>query len=164
MEVGERFELQSCVIEITRVRESLKAGADPLWIAEFTRHEQERYFHMRGAPPAHADHEEQGELDAFSIEKARIESAYSNSAHGSIDLEAEGVDPDWDDTGRAKREKERQEARKAAMSAERSDAEVDKAAATLKRVGKALGRNGVDLTDTLADIYARLAAAEKEAA
>ena len=164
MEVGERFELQSCVIEITRVRESIKAGADALWIAEFTRHEQERYFHMRGNPPAHADHEELGDLDEVSLKKARIDSAYSNSTHGGIDLEAEGVDPDWEDKHRVEREAKRQAARKAAMTAKDSDTEIDRAADALKRRGKPLGRKGIDLTDTLAEIYARLAAAEREAA
>ena len=50
------------------------------------------------------------------------------------------------------------------MTAKDSDAEIDRAADALKRRGKALGRKGIDLTDTLAEIYARLAAAEKEAA
>jgi len=50
------------------------------------------------------------------------------------------------------------------MTVEKHDQEVDRAADTLKRVGKSLGRNGVDLTDTLSDLYAKLAAAQKEAA
>ena len=83
MRVGERFELQSCVIEITRVRESLKAADEEgrprsLWIAEFTRHEQEKVFLLRSAPPAHADHEEQTDLDAAAIKKAAAESAYTS--------------------------------------------------------------------------------------
>ena len=63
MEVGERFELQSCVIEITRVRESLKAGADPLWIAEFTRHEEERPQLLRFVPPTRQPSHKDENLD-----------------------------------------------------------------------------------------------------
>ena len=167
--VGERFELQSCVIEITRVRESLKAADEEgrprsLWIAEFTRHEQEKVFLLRSAPPAHADHEEQTDLDAAAIKKAAAESAYTSSQHGALPNEPESVGPDWEDKHKAEREAKRQAERRKAMTVEKHDQEVDRAADTLKRVGKSLGRNGVDLTDTLSDLYAKLAAAQKEAA
>jgi hypothetical protein len=164
VEVGERFELQSCVIEITRVRESLKAGADPLWIAEFTRHEEERPQLLRFVPPTRQPSHKDENLDLSETERARRESAYTSTSHAASPHEPESVGADWEDKRRGERELERQTARKAAMTAKDSDAEIDRAADALKRRGKALGRKGIDLTDTLAEIYARLAAAEKEAA
>ena len=164
VEVGDRFELQSCVIEITRVRESLKAGADPLWIAEFTRHEEEKVFLLRSAPPAHADHEEQTDLDAAAIKKAAAESAYTSSQHGALPNEPESVGPDWEDKGRAKREKDRLDERKAAMSEAMLEMEAKKLAARAKQVVLERGRKGEDLTHLLADVYARLACERKEAA
>lgn len=115
MKVGERFELQSCVIEITRVRESLKAADEDgrprsLWIAEFTRHEEEKPMLLRSSPPAHADHEEVTDLDAFAIKRAAAESAYTSSEFAAMPNEPESVGPDWVDAGKAEREAKRQEA------------------------------------------------------
>ena len=167
--VGERFELQSCVIEITRVRESLKAADEEgrprsLWIAEFTRHEEERPQLLRFVPPTRQPSHKDENLDLSETERARRESAYTSTSHAASPHEPESVGADWEDKRRGERELERQTARKAAMTAKDSDAEIDRAADALKRRGKALGRKGIDLTDTLAEIYARLAAAEKEAA
>lgn len=50
------------------------------------------------------------------------------------------------------------------MTVERNDAEVDRAAAMLKQVGRTVGRKGVDLTPHLAEIYERLAQMERDAA
>ncbi len=163
MEVGERFTLQSCVIEITRVRESLKAGADPLWIAEFTRHEQEKVFLLRSAPPAHADHEEQTELDAAAIKKAAAESAYTSSQHGALPNEPESVGPDWEDTGKGQREIRRQAARAALKAEETSRVELRRFKARAAQVMLASGRCGRDLTPLLEDIFARLETEEREA-
>ena len=167
--VGERFELQSCVIEITRVRESLKAADEEgrprsLWIAEFTRHEEEKVFLLRSAPPAHADQEEQTDLDAAAIKKAAAESAYTSSQHGALPNEPESVGPDWEDKGRAKREKDRLDERKAAMSEAMLEMEAKKLAARAKQVVLERGRKGEDLTHLLSDVYERLACERKEAA
>lgn len=164
VKVGDRFKLASCEVEITRVKESIKPGRDPLWVAEFTRHEQERTYFLRAAPPAHADGEEDTRLDAASIKKAGVESAYTSSPVAAIQNEPESVGPDWEDKGMAERELRRQEERKARMTTERAEAEVDKAAARLKQVGRTLGRNGRDLTPLLDEIYERLAREEREAA
>ena len=104
-----------------------------------------------------------------SIEKARIDGAYTDktalalTGPGATDP-GEGNPPDWQDKGAAERELKRQEERRAEMSVERHDAEVDRAAIQLKRIGKRLGRKGVDLTPTLAELYERLAKMEKDAA
>jgi hypothetical protein len=162
--VGNRFPVGHIEVEITRVKESLKAGRLPLWIAEFTRIEPDTVHLLRSAPPAHDDGAEQHDLDDREIRKAAAASAYTSSPYAAVPNEPESVGPDWEDKKRGERELERQQARKARMTVEQSDAEVDKAAARLKQVGKTLGRNGRDLTELLADVYERLAEEEREAA
>jgi hypothetical protein len=162
--VGNRFPVGHIEVEITRVKESLKAGRLPLWIAEFTRIEPDTVHLLRSAPPAHDDGAEQHDLDDREIRKAAAASAYTSSPYAAVPNEPESVGPDWEDKKRGERELERQQVRKARMTVEQSDAEVDKAAARLKQVGKTLGRNGRDLTELLADVYERLAEEEREAA
>jgi hypothetical protein len=162
--VGNRFPVGHIEVEITRVKESLKAGRLPLWIAEFTRIEPDTVHLLRSAPPAHDDGAEQHDLDDREIRKAAAASAYTSSPYAAVPNEPESVGPDWEDKKRGERELERQQVRKARMTVEQSDAEVDKAAARLKQVGKTLGRRGVDLTDDLRDIYERLAEMERKAA
>jgi hypothetical protein len=162
--VGNRFPVGHIEVEITRVKESLKAGRLPLWIAEFTRIEPDTVHLLRSAPPAHDDGAEQHDLDDREIRKAAAASAYTSSPYAAVPNEPESVGPDWGDKKRGERELERQQVRKARITVEQSDAEVDKAAARLKQVGKTLGRRGVDLTDDLRDIYERLAEMERKAA
>ena len=50
-----------------------------------------------------------------AIKKAAAESAYTSSQHGALPNEPESVGPDWEDKGRAKREKDRLDERKAAV-------------------------------------------------
>lgn len=164
VEVGERFELQSCVIEITRVRESLKAGADPLWIAEFTRHEEEKPQLLRFVPPTRQPSRSDDNLDLSATERARRESAYTSTSHAASPHEPETVGADWEDKNRGKRELERQAAYRERMDEERTLVEATKLAARVKQEVIARGAKGEDLTHLLADVYERLAGDQKEAA
>lgn len=119
---------------------------------------------LRSAPPAHADHEEITDLDAFAIKRAAAESAYTSSEYAAMPNEPESVGPDWEDKGRAKREKDRLDERKAAMSEATLEMEAKKLAARAKQVVLERGRKGEDLTHLLADVYERLANETREAA
>lgn len=161
---GERFTLQSCVIEIDTVNRKLVKGKAAEWHATFIRHEQDRINLLRFTPPTRAPHQSDSQLGMTETEKARREGNYTSSLKSASPHEPESVGPDWVDKNAPERELRRQEERKAAMTTERADAEVDKAAARLKQVAKTLGRNGHDLTGLLADVYERLAREEREAA
>jgi len=164
VEVGDRFELQSCVIEITRVRESLKAGADPLWIAEFTRHEEEKPQLLRFVPPTRQPSHKDDNLDLSATERARRESAYTSTSHAASPHEPETVGADWEDKRRGERELERQKAVRERMSEERVMVEATKLAARVKQEVIERGSKGEDLTHLLADVYERLAGERKGAA
>jgi hypothetical protein len=164
IEVGEKHTLQSCVIEVERVTRKLIKGKEAEWHVTFIRHEEDRPYLLRFTPPAHADRDDRRDADASAIERARVESAYTSTTHAASPHEPESVGPDWEDKHKAERELERQKAREERFNVERQNQEVDRAAARVKQVGKTLGEKGVDLTDDLADIYARLAAMEKKAA
>jgi len=167
--VGERFELQSCVIEITRVRESLKAADEEgrprsLWIAEFTRHEEEKPQLLRFVPPTRQPSRSDDNLDLSATERARRESAYTSTSHAASPHEPETVGADWEDKNRGKRELERQAAYRERMDEERTLVEATKLAARVKQEVIARGAKGEDLTHLLADVYERLAGDQKEAA
>ena len=70
----------------------------------------------------------------------------------------------WEDKGRAKREKDRLDERKAAMSEAMLEMEAKKLAARAKQVVLERGRKGEDLTHLLADVYERLANETRDAA
>jgi len=160
---GDRFTLRSCVIEIETISRSLRGGVAE-WHARFIRHERERVYLLRFTPPTRPPSEDDSHLGLSQEERAKREGMYTSSRHSASPHEPESVGPDWKDTRKAERELERQDARKARLDVERQDREVDRAAARVKQVGKTLGAKGVDLTDELADIYARLAEMERKAA
>jgi hypothetical protein len=164
IEVGEKHTLQSCVIEVERITRKLIKGKEAEWHVTFIRHEEDRPYLLRFTPPAHADRDDRRDADASAIERARVESAYTSTTHAASPHEPESVGPDWEDKHKAERELERQKAREERFNVERQNQEVDRAAARVKQVGKTLGEKGVDLTEDLAEIYARLAAMEKKAA
>ena len=164
LRVAERYPLQSCVIEIERVIRKLIKGKEAEWHVTFIRHEQDRAYMLRFTPPAHAERNDRKDADAATIERARVESAYTSTTHSASPHEPESVGPDWEDKHKAERELKRQKAREERLSVDRMEAEVDKAAARLKQVGKTVSRKGVDLTPALADIYERLAKLEQDAA
>jgi len=164
VEKGERYELQSCVIEIDKVSRKLIKGREAEWQATFVRHEQERVNLLRAAPPKRAPDESDAHLGLSETEKARREGQYTTSRFAAMSDEPESVGPDWEDKKRGERELERQKERQKRFDQTRQDQDVDRAAARLKQVGKTLGANGVDLTHMLDDIVERLALEEKEAA
>ena len=161
---GDRFHLRSCEIVIEKVGRKLVKGRQPEWHATFVRIDKEQVYMLRRTPPTHAGTEQDLNLDITDTERARRDGNYTASRFAALENEPESVGPDWEDKGMAERELRRQEERKARITAERSDAEVDKAAARLKQVGRTLGRSGHDLTPLLDEIYERLAREEQEAA
>lgn len=164
LRVAERYPLQSCVIEIERVIRKLIKGKEAEWHVTFIRHEQDRAYMLRFTPPAHAERNDRKDADAATIERARVESAYTSTTHSASPHEPESVGPDWEDKHKAERELKRQKAREERLSVDRMEAEVDKLAARVKQVGLTRARGGHDLTHLLADVYERLAAEEREAA
>lgn len=161
---GDRYELQSCVIEIDTVSRKIIKGRPAEWQATFIRHEQDTVNLLRFTPPTRAPRAEDSSIGLTDTEKARREGSYTSTAHAASPHEPESVGPDWEDKHAAERELARQTEGKARMTADRQDAEVDKAAARLKQVGRTLGRNGRDLTHMLDDVLERLAREEGEAA
>lgn len=157
---GDRFKIRSVEIEIENPTRKLPKGRKAEWHATFVRHERDRPQLLRRVPsgiPDGPDHV----AGRSEQERARVESAYTSSPRQALVDEPESVGPDWKDHGVAEREKRRQDDRREVLDQE---AEVMKAAARLKQVGKEQARKGKDLTPLLADIYARLAAETKEAA
>ena len=163
LEKGDRFELQSCAIEIDTVTRKLIKGRPAEWQATFIRHEQDTVNLLRFTPPTRAPRAEDSSIGLTDTEKARREGSYTSTAHAASPHEPESVGPDWEDKHAAERELARQTQRRERMTTEQQDREVDKAAARLKQVYKTMGRNGTDLTYVLEDLYKRMANDEREA-
>lgn len=111
LRVAERYPLQSCIIEIERVIRKLIKGKEAEWHVTFIRHEQDRPYMLRFTPPAHAERNDRKDADAATIERARVESAYTSTTHSASPHEPESVGPDWEDKHKAERELKRQKAR-----------------------------------------------------
>lgn len=158
---GDRFRVSGVpVIEIERVSRKLPAGRKPEWHATYVRHEVDRPVLLRRVPSGMPDGPDKVR-GRSEQERARVESSYTSSPKLAVVDEPESVGPDWVDPGAAAREKRRLEDRRSVVDQE---AEVMKAAARLKQVGKEQARKGKDLTYLLEDIYERLAQETKEAA
>jgi hypothetical protein len=164
VEPGQHHSLQSCVIEIESVHRKIIKGKEAEWHVTFIRHEPDHKHFLRQSPPVHASSEQDANLDLSKAERARRDGNYTGTTYSAMPNEPESVGPDWEDKRAPERELQRQEERRARVTAQRNDAEVDKLAARVKQVGKQVGRNGVDLTPALADIYERLAKLERDAA
>jgi len=161
---GNRYELQSCVIEIDTASRKLIKGRSAEWQATFIRHEQDQVNLIRFNPPTRAPRADDANIGLTDTEKARREGNYTSTAHAASPHEPESVGPDWEDKRAAERELARQTERKASMTVDQQDAEVDKAAARLKQVYKTMVRGGCDPTQALSDLMAQVARDEREAA
>lgn len=164
VEPGDRFKLQSCEIEIETVSRKLVKGRPAEWHATFIRHEPDRTYLLRFTPPTRAPHASDSTLGMTETEKARIEGNYTSTVHSASPQEPESVGPEWKDKNAPERELRRQEERRQRIAAERAEREAAQAAARVKQSVLTLGRKGHDLTPLLADIFERLAVAEREAA
>lgn len=162
VERGERFELQSCTIEIDKVSRKLVKGRPAEWHVTFIRHEEDVPQLLRFTPPTRAPRSTDGNLTLTDTERARRESAYTSTSHAASPHEPESVGADWEDKRRGERELERQKARKERMSEAALEREAKQAAARLKQVVLTSGRKGRDLTPLLADVFERLAREERE--
>jgi hypothetical protein len=103
VEKGERFKVQSIEIEIDSIQRKIVKGKPPEWHATYVRHEKDRHYYLRQAPPVHATHEKDQDLDADMAERARKDGHYTSSRLTAVPDEPETVGPDWKDPGAEKR-------------------------------------------------------------
>lgn len=104
---GQEFSLRSCVIRMDAPTRKLVKGKWE-WQASFTRIEVDRPQLLRRVPSGMPDGPDKT-VGLSDIERARVESAYTSSAHQALVREPESVGPDWRDAGRAEREARRLE-------------------------------------------------------
>lgn len=164
---GDRFHVAGTQIVILKVTEGKNKRSEVRSDVLFSRLERDKVYLLRQTVPAARPGEVVGDgATPEDAERARIDGNYTSSAaqsdaaNGGTDA-GEAVPPDWEDAGAAARETKRQSDRREVIDQE---AEVLKLAARIKQVGKEEARKGKDLTPLLEDIYARLAAEQKEAA
>jgi hypothetical protein len=100
---GQRFKIQSIEIEIETVQRKIVKGRAPEWHATFVRHEPDRVYLLRQAPPVHATHEQDHDLDSSMAERARRDGQYTSSRLTAVPNEPETVGPDWKDPNAEKR-------------------------------------------------------------
>jgi hypothetical protein len=150
---GERFYLQGVRIDIERVERKIIKGRPAEWHATFSREEDEVKYLLRATPPSHADSQEDRELDAEGIHRAAVESAYTSSPVAAISGEPESVGPDWEDRGRAAREVQHQEARKAARDRERFDAELTRIQSRFRQEARERFNRGEDPDPLFAAVW-----------
>lgn len=166
VEVGQRFRLRSCEIEIESVQRRIVKGRAPEWQATFIRHETESVYLLRRTPPTHTGSEQDARLNLSQTERARRDGNYTSSRVAAVPAEPESVGPDWHDRDATARELERQNDRKAAAMEQDRDAhdraEIQRAKARLTQVATEASRKGRDLTSLLDDVYARLAREERQ--
>jgi len=112
VEKGERFKVQSIEIEIESIQRKIVKGKPPEWHATYIRHEKDRHYYLRQAPPVHATHEKDQDLDADMAERARKDGHYTSSRLTAVPDEPETVGPDWKDPGAERRRLRHKEHRK----------------------------------------------------
>ena len=112
VEKGQRFKVQAIEIEIETIQRKLVKGKPPEWHATYIRHEKERYYHLRQAPPVHATHERPEDIDVGKAERARRDGNYTSSRVTAMPEEPESVGPDWRDEMAEKRRLKHKEHRK----------------------------------------------------
>jgi len=97
VEKGQRFTVQAVEIEIETVQRKIVKGKPPEWHATFIRHEKDRIYLLRQAPPVHATHEKPEEVSGSMAENARRDGNYTSSRVSAVPDEPETVGPDWKD-------------------------------------------------------------------
>lgn len=94
---GQRFQVQGVEIEIHSIKRHIAAGKPVEWHATFIRHEKDRVYLLRQAPPVHATHEKPDEVSGSLAERARRDGNYTSSRVSAVPDEPETVGPDWKD-------------------------------------------------------------------
>jgi hypothetical protein len=112
VEKGQMFEVGSIKIEIETINRKLLPGKQAEWHVTFIRHEPDRYYFLRQAPPVHAGSEKDLDLDLSATERARRDGSYTSSKVAASPGEPETVGPDWEDPNSAERELWRHDARR----------------------------------------------------
>lgn len=110
MEKGQRFKVMGIVIQIHSIERRITAGKPVEWHATYVRHEPDRVYLMRQAPPAQATNEKPEDVTLDMAERARRDGNYTSSRVAAMPMEPESVGPDWKDKKRLEREQLRQEA------------------------------------------------------
>ena len=100
---GQRFKVQSIEIEIETIQRKIVKGKPPEWHATYIRIEKDRVHLLRQAPPVHATHEKDNNLDNGLAEQARRDGNYTSSHLTAVPQEPETVGPDWKDPNAEKR-------------------------------------------------------------
>ena len=100
---GERYKVQAIEIEIETIQRKIVKGKPPEWHATYVRIERDRVHLLRQAPPVHATHERDLDLDADLAERARRDGQYTSSRLTAVPDEPESVGPDWKDPDSEKR-------------------------------------------------------------
>ena len=112
VEKGQRFKVQAVEIEIESVQRKIVKGKPVEWHATFIRHEKDRVFLLRQAPPVHATHETLDDISVSKAERARRDGNYTSSRVSAVPDEPESVGPDWKDDMAEKRRLRHQQERR----------------------------------------------------
>lgn len=111
VEKGQRFEIRGLTIEIESIKRKINKGMPAEWHVTFVRHEPDRVFLLRQAPPVHAGSEKDLDMDLSATERARRDGSYTSSRVSAVPMEPESVGPEWVDPKAAERVLWRQQAR-----------------------------------------------------
>ena len=109
---GDRFKVQGIEIEIHSVKRHIAPGKPVEWHATFIRHEKDRVYLLRQAPPVHATHETLEDISVSKAERARRDGNYTSSRVSAVPDEPESVGPDWKDDMAEKRRLRHQQERR----------------------------------------------------
>ena len=109
---GDRFKVQGIEIEIHSVNRHIAPGKPVEWHATFIRHEKDRVYLLRQAPPVHATHETLDDISVSKAERARRDGNYTSSRVSAVPDEPESVGPDWKDQMAERRRLRHQEQRR----------------------------------------------------
>lgn len=120
VEKGQRYKIRGVEIEIESIKRKINKGQPAEWHVTFIRHEPDRVFLLRQAPPVHAGSEKDRDIDLNATERARRDGSYTSSRVSAVPHEPESVGPEWSDPNAAQREEWRRMAR-AQVEKERQD-------------------------------------------
>jgi hypothetical protein len=110
---GQTYHLRGCSITIESVKRKLIPGKVAEWHVSFVRHEDDKVYLLRQAPPVHANSEQDQHINISAQERARRDGQYTSSSVSAVPQEPESVGPEWKDP-----DVEKRRARLAEMRAE----------------------------------------------
>ena len=119
VEKGQKFEVQGLTIEIETIQRKIVKGKPAEWHVTYIRHEPDRVYLLRQAPPVHETHEKPEDVTVSGAERARRDGHYTSSRITAVPEEPESVGPDWQDKDAEKRRLRHKEERKEVERARR---------------------------------------------